>query len=92
MTTVRKGHPNSRPLPASSLPVPPHIRRLTATAMLGTLDAPIGATLPAIYLAAARALIREAVNVDRKLRECANDDAARERWIDHWHPRNDAGQ
>ena len=63
--TVRKGHPNSRPLPTSSLPVPPHIRRLTATAMLGTLDAPIGATLPAIYLAAARSIIRAAVAMQR---------------------------
>ena len=66
MTTVRKGHPNSRPLPTSSLPMPPHIQRLTATAMLGTLDAPIGATLPAIYLSAARALVREALAIHRR--------------------------
>lgn len=65
MTTVRKGHPKSRPLPVSSLPMPPHIQRLAATAMLGTLDAPIGATLPAIYLASARAIIRAAVKMQR---------------------------
>lgn len=40
--------------------MPEHLRRLTTIAMIGTLDAPIGSSLAAAYLAAARALIREA--------------------------------
>lgn len=54
----RKGHPLSRALPQA--PMPEHLRRLTTIAMIGTLDAPIGSSLAAAYLAAARALIREA--------------------------------
>lgn len=66
--TARKGRPKSRPLPLAREPVPPHLQRLTMDAMIGTLDAPIGSTLPAIYLAAARALVREALRMHREAR------------------------
>ncbi len=63
---ARAGHPKSRPLPPAREPVPEHLRRLTTVAMIGTLDAPIGSTLQAIYLSAARALIREAQRIERE--------------------------
>lgn len=51
----------SRALPPTMEPeMPAHLRQLTLCALSGTLEAPIGSTLPQIYLAAARHLIRAA--------------------------------
>lgn len=48
--------------------MPAHLRTLTLCAMAGTLRAPIGSSLAAIYLASARALIEAAINIDKRER------------------------
>lgn len=64
--THRKGHPQSRPLPAAIEPeLPPHLRDIALTAMIGTVNAPIGASMPAIFLASAKALIDKALRMQR---------------------------
>ena len=64
--THRKGHPRSRPLPDPVDPgLPPHLRDIALTAMIGTVNAPIGASMPAIYLASAKALIDKALRIQR---------------------------
>lgn len=70
MTTKRKAHPKSRPLPGP-VPMPPHLLALQNIAMIGTLGVPLGAGLPAIYLAAARALIEAAQQLRREEIEAA---------------------
>lgn len=62
---ARKGHAKSRALPKPvDAPLPPFLSRLMNDAAMGTLAAPIGASLPAIYLAAARALIERAKAIE----------------------------
>lgn len=57
----------SRALPPTMEPeMPAHLRQLTLCALSGTLRAPIGSSLAAIYLASARALIEAAVSIDRQ--------------------------
>ena len=65
--TARAHHPRSRPLPGpvEVEDMPEHIRMLTICALSGAIDVPRGATLPAIYLSAAKALIREAQRIHR---------------------------
>ncbi len=67
--TARKGHPKSRPLPGPP-PMPAHLVAMQSIAMIGTLGVPIGAGLPAIYLAAARALIEAARQMQREAHDC----------------------
>lgn len=62
--TARVHHPKSKPLPDPVDPgLPAHLRAITFTAMRGTINAPIGSSMPQIYLAAARALISEAQRI-----------------------------
>lgn len=64
--THRKGHPHSRPLPDPIDPgLPPHLRDIALTAMIGTINAPIGASMPAVFLASAKALIDKALRMQR---------------------------
>lgn len=67
--TARIRHSKSRPLPPAIEPeMPAHLRMLTLTALAGTINAPIGSSMPQIYLASARALIESAVAMDRAQR------------------------
>ena len=62
----RKAPRASRPLPRSTEPdLPEHLKRLTACALIATTQVRLGASLTAIYLAAARALIREAERLSK---------------------------
>ena len=68
MIQARRAHPKSRPLPPTLEPeMPAHLRTLILCAMAGTLRAPIGSSLPQIYLAAARALIDTAKHIQEAL-------------------------
>lgn len=59
-----------RPFPRSIEPeLPPHLKRITFTALAGTIGVPIGSSLEQIYLAAARALIAEALVLERARRD-----------------------
>lgn len=64
--TPRAHHPHSKPLPDPVDPgLPPHLRDIALTAMIGTINAPIGASMPAIYLASAKSLIDKAMAIYR---------------------------
>lgn len=68
MTARRRSHAKSRALPTSTEPdMPSHLRMLTLCALAGTLEAPVGSSLPQIYLAAARHLIRAAQTLQKAL-------------------------
>lgn len=64
--TARLHHARSKPLPDPVDPgLPPHLRDIAMTAMIGTINAPIGASMPAIYLASAKSLIDKALRMQR---------------------------
>lgn len=46
--------------------MPPHLAAIQNIAVIGTLGVPLGAGMPAIYLAAARALIDAARQMQRE--------------------------
>lgn len=64
--TPRKTHPHSRPLPGPiGGELPPHIKAITYCALAGTVNAPMGSTLPEVFFHAAEALIREGQRIYR---------------------------
>ena len=60
-----------RRINAGPPPMPPHLLAMQNIAMIGTLGVPLGSGLPAIYLAAARALIEAAQQLRREQVEAA---------------------
>lgn len=63
MTANRK---RDLPRPVPAMTMHPAVQEIMWQAAMGTLDAPTRAGLPAMYLAAARALIREAQRIEQR--------------------------
>lgn len=65
--TARLHHARSKPLPNPVAPdMPAHLRAISTTAMLGTLDAPIGSPIEKVFLCAAKSLINAAIAMHRR--------------------------
>ena len=63
---ARIHHARSRPLPEPIDPgMPAHLKAIAMTAMVGTLDAPIGSPIEKVYLCAAKAIIDAALAMHR---------------------------